>query len=86
MCRKKGNMQGRTHDRPKGYLNKSEAAKILGVTKRTVDNWMLKRFLPFYRFGRSIAFKDVDLLAAIESCRVPATWERAAKIHSEDVP
>lgn len=55
---------------PKGYINKRGAAAFLGISKRTVDNLMRRRSVPFYRFGRSILFKEQDLSDAIESCKV----------------
>jgi len=69
-------VKGHTNNRPEGHLNKAQAAEVLRVTKRTVDNWMRRGFIPYYRIGRMISFRREDLLKAIESCRVPAAWEK----------
>jgi excisionase family DNA binding protein len=57
---------------PKGYILKADAAKICGCTKRTVDNLMRRKLIPFYKFGRRVYFKEADLLKAIEATIVTA--------------
>jgi excisionase family DNA binding protein len=39
------------------FLTKLELAEHLGVTGRTVDNWMKKGYIPYYRIGRNIRIK-----------------------------
>lgn len=39
------------------YIDKAEVSKRLCVQPRTVDDWMKKRILPFYKVGRSVRFK-----------------------------
>jgi excisionase family DNA binding protein len=39
------------------FLTKLQLAEHLGVTARTVDNWMKKGYIPYYRIGRNIKFK-----------------------------
>lgn len=55
---------------PTGYINKDGAAKELGCTTRTVDNLMMRRLIPFYKFGRSVLFKKDEVLTAVSNCRV----------------
>ena len=45
-------------------LKKKELAEHLGVSGRTVDNWISKGYLPYYRLGRNVRFK----LSDVESC------------------
>ena len=40
-----------------GFITKPEVAKRLGKTLRTVDNWMSRGLLPYYKIGRSINFR-----------------------------
>jgi len=44
------------------YIDKPEVARRLGKTVRTVDTYMRKGIVPFYKLGRTVAFKwsDVD--------------------------
>jgi excisionase family DNA binding protein len=45
-----------------GYINKHECARLLGRTVRTVDTLMAKGLIPYYKLGRTVAFKwsEVD--------------------------
>ncbi len=48
-----------------------EVAQRLGKTLRTVDNWMGRGILPYYKIGRSVSFRWSEIerhLAA--TCRV----------------
>lgn len=59
-----------------GLLNKKDAARYLGVAQRTLDSYLLRRKIPFYKLGigrtARIRFKRVDLEAALEKYRVDA--------------
>ena len=53
------------------FINKEEVAARLGKTLRTVDNWMQRGLLPYYKIGRSVAFKWSDVEAHLaQTCRV----------------
>jgi predicted DNA-binding transcriptional regulator AlpA len=54
------------------FINKAEVARRLGKTVRTVDNYMLRGCIPFYRIGgRSVVFKWSEVVAYMgETCRV----------------
>ena len=39
------------------FVTKAEVARRLGKRMRTVDNWMQRGLLPYYKIGRSVAFK-----------------------------
>lgn len=45
-----------------GYINKHECARRLGRTVRSVDTYMALGIIPFYKLGRTVAFKwsEVD--------------------------
>lgn len=56
---------------PEGFIGKTEVAQRLNKTLRTVDNWMQRGLLPYYKIGRSVVFKwsDVETHLA-QTCRV----------------
>jgi excisionase family DNA binding protein len=45
------------------YISKIEVARRLGKRTRTIDHWMQRGLLPYYKIGRSVAFKwsEVEL-------------------------
>lgn len=47
---------------PEGYINKHETARRLGRTVRSIDTYMAKGIIPFYKLGRTVMFKwsEVD--------------------------
>ena len=47
-------------------LTTAEAAAWFQVTERTVEAWRAKRILPFRKIGRTIRFKQADLLQALD--------------------
>ena len=54
-----------------GYIDKPEVAKRLRKKIRTVDNWMRRGLLPYYKIGRSVAFKWSEVETHLgENCRV----------------
>ena len=48
------------------YLTTEEAAQFLKVSLVSIHNWKRDKGLPFYRLGRSIRFKKIDLIAFTE--------------------
>ena len=53
------------------FIGKEEVAKRLGKTLRTVDNWMKRRMLPYYKIGRSVSFRWSECEAHLSAtCRV----------------
>ncbi len=53
------------------FINKPEVARRLGKRVRTVDNWMQQGLLPYYKIGRSVAFKWSEVEVALAKlCRV----------------
>lgn len=43
------------------FLTKAEAAQFLRVSVRTVDNWMRRRLIAYYRVGGTVRFRRSDL-------------------------
>jgi len=52
---------------PEGYIDKRELARRLGRTKRSVDTYMAKGMVPFYKLGRTVAFKWTEVDAHIKA-------------------
>ena len=50
-----GNMAEASLSEP--FIGKREVARRLGKTVRTVDNWMRRGMLPYYKCNRVIAFR-----------------------------
>jgi excisionase family DNA binding protein len=49
------------------YFSKYEAAKKLGVSNRTVDNWMADGKISFTKVGRKVIFSDNDIESLIKN-------------------
>jgi excisionase family DNA binding protein len=53
------------------FITKPEVARRLNKQVRTVDNWMQRGILPYYKIGRSVAFKWSEIEVALaKTCRV----------------
>jgi excisionase family DNA binding protein len=52
---------------PEGFIGKTEVARRINKTVRTVDNWMARGILPYYRLGRTIAFRWSDIEAHMKA-------------------
>ena len=58
-------------EKSEGYIEKAEVARRLNKTIRSVDNWMQRGLLPYYKIGRSVVFKWSDVEAHLTAtCRV----------------
>jgi excisionase family DNA binding protein len=57
-----------------GLLDKTEAAKFLHISPRTLDAYMRQRRIPFYKLGRGrnavVRFKRADLEAMLDNYRI----------------
>lgn len=49
------------------YLSKREIAHRLKKETRTIDNWMRRGILPYYKFGRTVAFRWSDVQAHLDA-------------------
>ncbi len=56
---------------PEAFLNKPEVSRRLQIPLRTLDHWMKRGVLPYYKLGRSVRFKwsEVERHLA-QTCRV----------------
>lgn len=58
-------------------LTVREAAARTGHKEATWRAWILRRKVPYHKFGRSIRIAESDLIRMIEESRVPARAERS---------
>ena len=67
----RANLTGQPLATPEGFIGKTEVAQRLNKTLRTVDNWMQRGLLPYYKIGRSVVFKWSDVESHLtQTCRV----------------
>ena len=43
------------------FMNKRQVARMFGATERTVESYMRRGILPFYRLGRTVRFDLGDI-------------------------
>ena len=56
---------------PEVFIKKREVARRLQKQVRTVDNWMKRGLLPYYKIGRSVSFKWSEVEEHLrDTCRV----------------
>lgn len=53
-----------------GLLRKRELAEELAISRRTLDVWMAKGRIPFFKIGRSVHFRLSDVLEKLNAFRV----------------
>jgi excisionase family DNA binding protein len=67
---------GETPQASDGLLTKSEAAELLKVSGRTVDNWCYKGILPYSKIGQSrnavVRIRRADVETMLNAHRVVA--------------
>ncbi|MGD0058845.1 MAG: helix-turn-helix domain-containing protein [Verrucomicrobiia bacterium] len=52
------------------YLRPDEAARAIGVSRRTLASWQATRVIGFRRVGRTILFSVADIQAALDRYRI----------------
>ena len=53
------------------FISKVEAARRLNCGLRTLDTWMRRGIVPFYKISKKVAFKWSEIEAVLErNCRV----------------
>jgi len=57
-------------------LTVREAAARTGHKESTWRAWILRRLVPYHKFGRSIRIAESDLIRMIEESRIPARESR----------
>lgn len=59
-----------------GYMRKEEAAHYLGVSVRTLSDWMKKRIVPYIKLSHRVClFRRSDLDVALNQFRTAAIGE-----------
>jgi transcriptional regulator with XRE-family HTH domain len=54
-----------------GLINKAEAARRLSCGLRTLDTWMRRGIVPYYKISKKVAFKWSEIEAVLErNCHV----------------
>jgi len=57
------------------YLRPEAAALRLGISKRCLSLWMVRRVIPYRKVGRAVFFRPDELDAALEKFRVASVGE-----------
>jgi excisionase family DNA binding protein len=60
---------------PRLYLRPDEAARVIGISRRTLSAWQSARVIGFRRIGRTILFSVADIQAAIDRYRIAPIGE-----------
>jgi excisionase family DNA binding protein len=60
---------------PRLYLRPDEAARAIGVSRRTLSAWQSARVISFRRIGRTVLFSVADIQTAIDRFRIAAVGE-----------
>jgi excisionase family DNA binding protein len=62
-----------------GYVTKTELARHLHVSVRTVDNMMARNDIPYFVLGRLVRFKITEVDHALQGkYRIGSTFELAS--------
>lgn len=70
---------------PRLYLRPDEAARAIGVSKRTLSAWQSARVIGFRRIGRTILFSVADIQTAINRYRIAPVGEPKPHQHLVEV-
>jgi len=57
------------------YLRPDEAARVIGVSRRTLASWQATCVIGFRRVGRTILFPVADIQAALDRYRIAPIGE-----------
>ena len=66
-------LSGGTTDGPtfEAFINKAEVGRRLHIQARTIDDWMKRGLLPYYKVGRSVRFRWTEVQRHLaETCRI----------------
>jgi excisionase family DNA binding protein len=66
---------------PRLYLRPDEAARVIGVSRRTLSAWQSARVIGFRRVGRTVLFSIADIQAAIDRYRIAPVGEPKPRQH-----
>jgi excisionase family DNA binding protein len=48
-------------------LDKPQAATHLHISQRGLQEWMARKLIPYFKIGRTVRFRRVDLDAALDA-------------------
>ncbi len=51
------------------YISKAELGRRLNLPERTINNWMQRGWLPYYKVGRSVRFKWSEVESSLGQTR-----------------
>ncbi len=60
---------------PRLYLRPDEAARVIGISRRTLSEWQSARVIGFRRIGRTVLFSISDIQTAIDRYRITPVGE-----------
>lgn len=60
---------------PRLYLRPDEAARVIGISRRTLSEWQSSRIIGFRRVGRTVLFSVADIQTAIDRYRIAPVGE-----------
>jgi excisionase family DNA binding protein len=60
---------------PRLYLRPDEAARAIGISRRTLSEWQSSRVIGFRRIGRTVLFSVADIQTAIDRYRIAPVGE-----------
>jgi hypothetical protein len=63
----------------RGLEDKPGIAREIKVSRRTIDNYMARRVIPFIRIGRVVRFDVARVRAALRRFEVRAAGDRKAR-------
>jgi excisionase family DNA binding protein len=66
---------------PRLYLRPDEAARAIGISRRTLSAWQSARVIGFRRVGRTVLFSIADIQAAIDRYRIAPVGESKPRQH-----
>ena len=55
-------------------LTKKELAQRLGIGVRTVDSWMVRRVVPYFKIGKSVRFRWKEVYGYLKRLEIRPRW------------
>ena len=51
-------------------VTEAELARLLKVCRRQLYNWRVRGFIPYFKIGKAVRFRAVEVLAALDKARI----------------
>jgi excisionase family DNA binding protein len=68
------------------YLRPDEAARVIGISRRTLSEWQSSRVIGFRRIGRTVLFSLADIQTAIDRYRIVPVGESRPRPQQVNAP